>query len=69
MKKLTYCFISTLFFTLLFLVKTVYADTDLLNLSAYSEGAALPYGENLDTDYLLSQSHFWATVLNLKEVN
>lgn len=47
MKKLTYCFISTLFFTLLFLVKTVYADTDLLNLSAYSDGAALPYGENV----------------------
>jgi hypothetical protein len=47
MKKLRCCFVSTLFLAWLLLMGAAYADTDLLNLSAYSEGAALPYGENV----------------------
>jgi hypothetical protein len=69
MKKLRCCFNSALFLTLLFVAAAVCADTDLLNLSAYQEGVALKYGENVDTDYLLSKCYFWATVLNLKGVN
>ncbi|GEM_PF-3882765 len=47
MKKLRCCFYSTLFLVGLFFGPVANADTDLLNLSAHSEGAALPYGENV----------------------
>jgi len=47
MKTLRCCFFSTLFLVGLFFGPVANADTDLLNLSAHSEGAALPYGENV----------------------
>jgi len=47
MKTLRCCFYSTLFLVGLFFGPVAHADTDLLNLSAHSEGAALPYGENV----------------------
>jgi len=47
MNRLRCCFYSTLFLVGLFLGPVANADTDLLNLSAHSEGAALPYGENV----------------------
>jgi hypothetical protein len=47
MKNLRCCFYSTLFLVGLFFGPVANADTDLLNLSAHSEGVALPYGENV----------------------
>jgi hypothetical protein len=47
MTQLKCCFYNTLFLVALFCGPVANANTDLLNLSAYSEGAALPYGENV----------------------
>ena len=47
MKKLTYCFIGTIFLLPWFWVTMATAETDFLNLDAYQEGDMPSYGENI----------------------
>jgi len=47
MKKLTYCFIGTIFLLPSFWVTMATAETDFLNLDAYLEGDMPSYGENI----------------------
>jgi hypothetical protein len=68
MKKQTCCFISALSLALLLLMGVAYADTDLLNLSAYSKGAALPYGENVVVGQDVKTGVKWVTAGAEKKV-
>jgi hypothetical protein len=61
MKQLKCCFYKTLFLAGLFMGPVANANTDLLNLSAHSEGAALPYGENIVVGQDEHSSVKWVT--------